>query len=160
MKSYKEYLKEEYLTSGKYSNQTYEFFINPSDKEVKQLGTDLRAFIDIQQNIIVVFSAELLHEDAIRVLYQNNTLKDFNYDLYWRTGKDSDRYISLTMEPNNYYSDSLTDMLYRIKKKENEKEIKEGVKKLVNSDFSWIKGKWFDHVAFQSGLDEVREMLD
>lgn len=160
MKSYKEYLKEEYLTSGKHSNQTYEFFINPSDKEVKQLGINLRAFIDTHEKDIIVFSADLLHEDAIRILHRDNILKDFNYESYWRTGRDSDRYISLTMEPNNYYSDSLTDMLYRIKNKENEKEIKEGVKKLVNSDFSWIKGKWFDHVAFQAGLDEVREMLD
>lgn len=160
MKSYKEYLKEKYLTSGKYGSQTYEFFVNPSDKEVKQLGTDLRAFIDTHEKDIIVFSAYLLHEDAIKILHNNNILNDFNYESYWKTGRDSNRYISLTMEPNNYYSDSLTDMLYRIKKKENEKEIKEGVKKLVNSDFSWIKGKWFDHVAFQAGLDEVREMLD
>lgn len=159
MKSYKEYLQEKYLTSGNYREQTFEFFINPSDKEVKELGNDLRAFIDIDKKDIIVFNGYLLHEDAIKILHQNNILKDFDYESYWKTGKDSDRYISITMEPNNYYSDSLSDMLFRIKKKDNEEEIKNGVKKLVNNNFSWIRGKWFDHVAFQVGLDEIREML-
>jgi len=122
MLSYKEYLKEEYVTSAKDRNITHEIYVNPTSKEFKSIeGGSYSIIIDLPNKDVYVFSRLLLHEDAINALHREGVLKQFNYYKYWKEGFDSDKYLTMNIDGNNYYSDSLSDMVSRqIKDKKEE----------------------------------------
>jgi len=154
-----ENILEKYLTSMKHRGDIFDIYVNPSDKEVKEIGTnDLRFIFDLPNKELYVFNAGILHDEAITILHREGILTQFDYTSYWKTGKDSDKYLTMSKEGGEYFSDSLSDMISRVKGEEKEKTI-ENVKKVLNSDFSWVRGKWFNHEAFQRGLDEIRNWL-
>ncbi len=157
MLSYKQFL-EKFLTATN-NNGYHEFYINPTDKEIKELGDDWRFIIDQKYKKLYITDAELLHDEMFEHLKNEGHFTDFNYKNYYLKGEGADRILTMNKDEGGYYSDSVTDMLFKIRGNDNEEEIKSQVKELINSDFSWIKGKWFNHSQFQLGLNEIREML-
>ncbi len=159
MLSYKEYLLEKYITSGKDGDIVSDIYVNPTSKEIKEIGTDsLRFIIDLPNKDIYVFDSNLLHDEAVILLHRTGVLTEFNYTKYWKEGLDSDKYLTMAVEDDSYYSDSISDMIHR-QPNDKKKEIIDKVKKVLSADYSWITGKWFDHGKFQKGLDEIRGWL-
>lgn len=156
---FRQIIQEEFLSGDNVNGEYHEIYINPTNSEIKELGDNYRAIIDIKNKNIYVTDSEMLHNDMVKTLKQDGYLQDFNYTRYWNFGDNTDRFITLTIDDMGYDSDSLTDILLKVRGSSKEEQIKSNMEELVNSDFSWIKGKWFDQSKFQKGLDEVREML-
>lgn len=159
MVKFSELFQEEFLTGEKIRGSYYEIFVNPTKEEVRDLGDSYRVIIDAKEKRIYVTDSDLLHYDMARIIKGEGYLSGFNYDDYWKRGKGVDRIITMNIDGMEYYSDSLTDIILKTRDTEQGDEIKSQIDLLVNGDFSWIKGRWFDHSMFQKGLDEVREML-
>jgi len=159
MIKFSEIIQEEFLTGGKIGGDYYEIYVNPTSDEIAELGDNYRVIIDAGEKKIYVTDSELLHEDMVKAIKSEGELQDFNYTMYWKFGKGVDRFITMNIDETGYFADSLTDIILKTRDSDKGDEIKSQIDLLVNSNFKWVRGKWFNHNKFQSALDEVREML-
>jgi hypothetical protein len=75
----KKKLKEEWADSTKIMNKTYEIFRNPSLKEIGSIDGPLRFILVQPKKNIYVFSEDLLHQRAAKMLNLNYTDVRNNY---------------------------------------------------------------------------------
>jgi hypothetical protein len=76
------FIKEEYVTSIKLGGGYYSIFIDPNKKELQKLKKDaysntLRALYDWDNNIIYMFSSNLLHHYALDSLNGKNLMRGY-----------------------------------------------------------------------------------
>lgn len=159
MIKFSQIIQEEFLTGGKIGGDYYEIYINPTSDEIAELGDNYRVVIDTKDKKVYVTDSELLHQDMVKVIKTEGELQDFNYTMYWKFGKGVDRFITMDIGETGYYVDSLSDIILKTRDSDKGDEIKSQIDLTINSDFGWIRGKWFNHKKFQTALDEVREMV-
>lgn len=156
MKSYKQWLTEDFATGFKQSGDYHEVYINPSKSEIKTFNGNMRLILDSKEKSLYVSSGDVLHDDSIKALKVDGFLQGFNYNSYWKEGKDIDRYLTFVIEDGDYYTDSITDLFFNDRGNKEQNQI--NIKKLLGEDFSWLgKFMWFDRDKFNGMLDDIAD---
>ena len=135
-------LLEKYLNSAKlYDGNTYDIFINPSKKELKEIGdssyrgTGFRFIIDFKKKNVYAFSTEMIHRWALESF---DYWDDLYYIPYFDKGLGSDRYFFGHVIGNQVLSDIWSGYEYRIRNLHQDIPI-EKIQKMKSYDKSWIK---------------------
>lgn len=156
MKSYKEWLTEDFATGFKLNGDYHELYLNPSKSEIQGFNKNIRLILDSDDKKLYASSGDVLHDDSIKALKADGMLSDFNYNSYWRDGKGIDRYLTFVIEGDDYYTDSITDLFFNDRGNKEQNVI--NIKKFLDKDFSWLnRFIWLDMNKFKSMLDEIED---
>jgi len=156
MKTYKEWLAEDFATGFKDRGTYQEVYVNPSKSEIQGFDKNIRLILDSEERKLYASSGDVLHDDSIKALKADGMLLDFNYDAYWRDGKGIDRYLTFVIESDDYYSDSITDLFFNDRGNKEQNII--NIKKFLEKDFTWLsRFIWLDKDKFKSMLNEIED---
>lgn len=135
-----DFFKEEFADTVRFNNNTYDIFVNPTMKEIKdakKIGLAVRYFVDLDDKKVYVFHEQLVHSKAIE------TLKKTDHNIITGVADIKDGKLISIHDP--WELRILTDFVHGLLKKEERKDylIKAitGAKRLKNiltSDLTWI----------------------
>lgn len=182
---FKEYLKEEYVASGKtcYGGKSYEIFKNPSKKEIADCANpnegDVRLCVDLKEKCIYVWDMRLTHADASpaleregflpknaypglvgeRLLYAYGFYKNGKLEYWdeWWGNKNKVLQAAKRLGFTKDYDDSWMKTWFSITPKE--KYLSGNVSDILNEEyFSLTSGNV--EIYKNSGFSEIRKIAD
>ena len=134
---FEKYLNEKYMTAVKYAGDTYEVFVNPSKKELRELDS-IRGLIDTKTKKLYVWSAHINHHNMVnnnKMIQRDTGLTDFRK--YWKEGDQLDHIFTFDTEGELDYVNS--DNIDYIAREVTTEKALDDMNTLYDADWSFMK---------------------
>jgi hypothetical protein len=152
-------LVEKYLNGMNHNGHTFDIFINPSKKEIKELNDEgahmgWRFIADMDNKNLYAFSGNLIHEWIIKE-FQNKYFKDLNYEQYVMTAKGAGKWFLGTVENGMFtISDTWTGKQWQSQHPPHNQDMDE-IKIMQQQDKAWLKKYGVNPKSIQSMADNI-----
>jgi len=145
---FERYLHEQYYDALQIGSHTFEIFINPSKKEIKEVsnysGRGYRFIIDFKQKKFYVWADVIFHEVVMDFMKEQGNKQIPDFQQYWYKGKMNDTIFTGSSDVYGYHSDHM----YTLKKNGD-------LEKLLKLDMSWLS-RYIDVDSLRSLFNEYQ----